>query len=157
MTAHILACSWRNEIAKLIIELAVKPMRWIGARASRLPSSSRGAARCYMPVLLRFDRARYEMASSCSRLGSGSPSCANSMMAFLRGERRWSPPADYPCAYHAARNVALASLRLSATPPLGPCDGARTGDRPRALLRLLGRGRLARVAQCLLTDTNSCL
>ena len=25
---------------------------------------------------------------------------------------------------HAARNAALASSRLSATPPLGPCDGA---------------------------------
>ena len=28
-------------------------------------------------------------------------------------------------ADHAARNAALASSRLSATPPFGPCDGAR--------------------------------
>src|SRR5262249_2134746 len=72
-----------------------------------------------MPVLLRFDRARYEMALSCSRLGSRSPSCAISLMAFVRED--CSPPADYPCAPPAARNAAAS--RLSAKPPFGGAIG----------------------------------
>ena len=44
-------------------------------------------------------------------------------------------------ASHAARNAALASSRLTGTPPFGTCVGAQT--RARALLRAPWRGRLA--------------
>jgi hypothetical protein len=44
----------------------------------------------------------------------------------------------FTCASHAPWDAALA---LSATSPFGPCVGARTCDRPRALMRPCGRGQ----------------
>jgi hypothetical protein len=62
-------------------------------------------------------------------------------------------------ASHAARNAALASSRLSATPPFGPCIGARTRDEARrpAAARVLEAdardGRLSAGAPSMLQAT----
>jgi hypothetical protein len=51
-------------------------------------------------------------------LGSSTESVGLSISRLL-----FLTKADDPAASHAARNVALASSRLSATPPFGPCGG----------------------------------